>query len=164
MRDLRLFLLWLLALWAQLLLAPQLRWLRGFPDFLFLSWVAALPHLQGRRLWFWTLWWAGTLGWLAGEPFWIPLVAYLALVVAWWWLHQRLWERLYPLLFAITLVGTITLRLWEYLALSILGYSLPWAQVVSWVLVPGLFWNLLLVLPVYTVASSLLGPYPVEET
>lgn len=162
MRDLRLFLIWLLAWWAQLSLAPLLTWLRAFPDFLLLTWVVVLPHLQGRRLWAWTLWWAGTLGWISGLPFWVPLVGYALLAVVWIWLHQRLWERLYPLLFALTLVGTITLRLWEYLVLSVLGYELPWAQTLGWVLLPEVFWNLVLVLPVYALSSSILGPVEVE--
>ncbi len=159
----RIFLVWALAWWAQLLLAPLLRWLEGFPDVLLLAWLAVALVLRGRAFWVWTLIWGFSLGWISGLPDWVPLMGYLMLGLAWWWVRRRLWERPYLLLFAGTLMGTMTLRLWEYGILNLLGTSLPWRTGISRVVMPSLLWNLLLALPVYTVVTAVTGRPGGEE-
>jgi len=136
----RIFLVWVLAWWAQLLLAPLLRWLEGFPDVLLLAWLTVALILRGRAFW-----------------------VCLMLGLAWWWVRRRLWERPYLLLFAGTLIGTMTLRLWEYGILNLLGTSLPWRTGISRVIMPSLLWNLLLALPVYTVVTAVTGRPGGEE-
>jgi len=159
----RIFLVWVLAWWAQLLLAPLLRWLEGFPDVLLLAWLSAALVLRGRAFWGWTLIWGFSMGWISGLPDWAPLIGYLLLGFAWWRARQHLWERPYLLLFAGTLIGTMTLRLWEYGILNVLGTSLPWRMGIARVIMPSLLWNLLLVLPVYTVVTTVTGRPGGEE-
>ncbi len=159
----RVLAVWFLAWWAQLLFAPLLRWLEGFPDLLLLSWLATALSLRGRAFWVWTLLWGFSVGWVSGLPDWVPLVGYTTLGLGWWWIRQRLWERPYLLLFAGTLIGTMTLRLWEYGVLSILGTPLPWNTTLSEVIMPSLLWNLFLVVPVYIVVTSITGHPGGEE-
>ncbi len=162
MGPLRVALIWAVAWWAQLVLAPMLRWLQGFPDVVFLAWLAVALHLRGRSFWFWTLLWGLSVGWISALPDLAMVLPYLALGWALHRLREHMWERTYPLLFGSTLVGTMALCLWEYAVLQLTGTGIPWAAALSQVVVPTLWWNLLLALPVFTVVSGLAGPRRVE--
>ncbi len=152
MSRLRLVTLWALALSAQLVVAPMLRWFQGFPDLMFLTWASVLPHLSGRRLWFWTGLWAGSIGWVSAQPFWLPLLTYGLLARAWQPVRNR-WGRAWiPLHLSLVLGGTLWLRGVEYGFRLLQGVPMPWQPALTNVVAPTLFWNLLLAFPIWALA------------
>ncbi len=162
MTHLRVVLLWAASLWLQLVVAPLLRWLQGYPDVTFLTWLAVGLFLRGRGFWVWTLLWGFATGWVSALPDVAVLVAYVGLGFLLERIRERLWERPYLLLFGGTLVGTMALRLWEYGVVQFIGAEIPWVEALRQVLIPSLWWNLLLALPVYTVVSGFTGPRRTE--
>lgn len=158
----RLLLVWALAVSVQLALAPFLRWNQGFPDVLFLSWLAVLPGLQGWRLPLWTAVWALTVGGLSAQPWPVPLVGYG--VLAWLWSRlAAVWTRqVRLLLLGFVVPGTLLLRLAEYAVRVVQGISMPAGVAFQAVVLPALFWNVVLFFPV-TAAVYLLAPPSILE-
>jgi len=162
MSTVRLLLVWVLAVSVQLALAPLLRWNQGFPDVFFLVWLAVLPGLQGRRLALWTGIWALTVGVLSAQPWPVPFLGYG--LMAWLWSRLgRVWTRRPRLLlWGFVVPGTLLLRLTEYAVLVAEGASIPPADAFQAVVLPALFWDVVLFFPVMA-AVHLLMPAGLQE-
>lgn len=104
------------------------------------------------------------LGIVSKMPWPVLLVGYLAIVIAARALQKRVWQAPLLAMFSITFIGTLFMNLLSFVALQILGTSLPFSDVVGVLVLPSLLLNMLFSIPVYTFMRDLARwVYPSEE-
>ncbi|GAB4493935.1 MAG: hypothetical protein Fur0016_27270 [Anaerolineales bacterium] len=153
-----------LAFILQMAIFSRMTLLSGVVDLVLLVIVAWSLQEQVESSWHW----AGLAGLLAGFasglPSYIPLLGYLLAVGMARLLLRQIWQAPILALFSVTFFATIVMHLVTFVGLFLNGTLLPIGDVLALITLPGVFLNLLFVLPVHAVIRDLaLWVYPVEE-
>jgi hypothetical protein len=77
---------------------------------------------------------------------------------------RQIWQSPLLALLSVTFFGTLIYHLVTYAILSFNGTPLPFSDVLALIVLPSVFLNLLLSIPIHSVVRDLaLWVYPVEE-
>jgi cell shape-determining protein MreD len=153
-----------LAFILQMAILSRMTLLSGAVDLVLLVLVAWSLQEQVETSWHW----AGLAGLLAGFtsglPPYVPLLAYFLTVGVARFLLRQIWQAPILALFSVTFFATLLMHLVTFAGLFLDGTLLPVGDVLTLVTLPGVFLNLLFILPVHAVIRDLaLWVYPVEE-
>ncbi len=138
----------------QTTLFSQVTLLHGCVD-LVLLWVAAWSlQKQVTSTWVWTIFAAVAVAYISAIPWFVPLISYpLATIIA-KWVNKRIWQSPLLMMFFVTMITSVVSNGLSYLALTVNGVSIPLMTGLVQVMIPSVFINLLLALPVYAIARD----------
>lgn len=153
-----------LAFILQMAILSRMTLLSGTADLVLLVIVSWSLQEQVESHWHW----AGLAGLLAGFtsglPPYVSLLGYLLAVGMARLLLRQIWQAPILALFSVTFFATLLMHLVTFVGLFLGGTLLPVGDVLALITLPGVFLNLLFILPVHAVIRDLaLWVYPVEE-
>lgn len=140
--------------------------LNGTAD-LILIWMGAWALLgKSKNTWFWAGIAALGVAYVSANNVLVPFISYFFVVAVAKFFQHRIWQSPLLAMFLITFAGSLVQNTATYLLLSIGGTSLPFNTSLVQVIIPSVFLNLFLALPVYAIARDLyqrISPEEVEE-
>ncbi len=129
--------------------------LNGAADLVLLvlvSWMlqeGSKAHLQ------WCLIAGLLVGFISEMPIWLPLVAYVLVMLVVRNILMRIWQSSVIVLFFVTLIGSGLVLGLEYMYLALVQGTLPFMETFNLVILPSIVLNILLILPVNALIAEL---------
>lgn len=149
----------------QLAVVSAVPLLHGMGDLL-LVWVAAWALLsKSRSAWVYAFASAASMAFVSAIHPVVPFVSYFSVVLLARFFRNRIWQSPFMALIIVSFAGSLLQSVLTYVALTVSGVGLDFQSSLVQVIIPTLFLNLLLALPVYAVCRDLhrsLYPYEVE--
>lgn len=149
----------------QLAVVSAVPLLHGMADLL-LVWVAAWALLsKSRSAWYYAFGAAISMAFVSAINPVVPFVSYFAVVLLARFFQTRIWQSPIMALIIVSFGGSLLQSLLSYFVLMLSGMQLDFQVSLVQVIIPSLFLNLLLALPVYAAGRDLhrsLFPYEVE--
>lgn len=164
MKNLVAFPLFALAIMLQTAVISRITLLSGAGDLILLILVAWALQEQVETAWHWAVLAGLVVGFVSAVPSFVPVLGYLLAVGFARYVIRQIWQTPILALFTVIFFSTLLYNLLTYLALLITGTSLPVGDVLALIVLPSVFINFLLAIPVYSLIRDLaLWVYPVEE-
>jgi rod shape-determining protein MreD len=153
-----------LALMLQTAVISRISLLSGAADLILLVLIAWALQEQVESAWHWAVLAGVLIGFVSAVPPFAPMIGYLLVVVFARLVIRQIWQSPILALLSVTFFGTLVYHLVTYLALVITGTSLPFGDVLALIVLPSVFLNFLLAIPVHALIRDLaLWVYPVDE-
>jgi hypothetical protein len=163
MKNLLAFPILFLVLIVQTTIASRLPLLSGAADLMLLTLAAFALQPQVREAWQWGLLGGLMIALTTALPFVVPVVCYVAIVLAARVVLRRVWQIPILAMFVVVFTGTLLLHSFSFAALKFTGNPLTFEQAFSLVTLPTMILNMLLAVPIYTFVRDLAGwLYPLE--
>jgi hypothetical protein len=149
----------------QLAVVTAIPLLHGTADLLLL-WVAGWALLsRGRSAWVYALAASVSMAYVSAINPIVPFASYFSVVLMARFFQNRIWQSPIMALIIVSFVGSLIQSLLSFAAITVSGVSIDLQVSLVQVIIPTLFLNLLLALPVYAVGRALhrlLYPFEVE--
>lgn len=153
-----------LALMLQTAVISRISLLSGSADLMLLVLIAWALQESVESTWQWAVLAGLLVGFVSALPPVVPIIGYLLAVVFARFVIRQIWQSPILALFSVTFFSTLVYHLVTYLVLSIVGTPLPLGDVLALIVLPSVFLNFLLAIPVHSLIRDLaLWLYPVEE-
>jgi rod shape-determining protein MreD len=153
-----------LALMLQTAVISRIALLSGAADLILLILVAWALQEQVESAWHWAVLAGVLVGFISAAPPVIPIIGYLLAVAFARFVIRQIWQTPILALFSVTFFSTLVYHFVTYVVLSITGTPLPFEDVLGLIVLPSVFLNLLLAIPVHSLIRDLaLWVYPLEE-
>jgi cell shape-determining protein MreD len=154
----------LLLLILQTTVGGEVRLLNGVADLL-LVWLSAWGLLSKDASGFFLAFLAGGLSsYVSALPWYVYPLAYLSAIFMAHFISRKLWQSPLLSMFAVILVSSILLNLFTLMGLRLNGLAYPWQDSLQTVIIPSVFLNLLVSIPVFAIVRDFAGwLYPSEE-
>jgi len=164
MRNLIAFPLLGLAVILQSSIVSQMKLISGYADLLLLILAAWALQSRVRSAWHWAALVCLMVGFVSGMPWLVVVIGYLGVIFVAQILRRRVWQAPMLAMFSVIFIGTLFIHLLSFVALRILGTSLPIDDVVGLITLPSLLLNMLFSIPIYALMRDLARwVYPLEE-
>lgn len=138
----------------QTTIARQVSLLNGSADLL-LIWVAAWALLsKDNSAWLWAIVAGLVFAFVSASPWYTSLTAYMAVVVMAKFIRGKLWQSPLLSMFVITMIGSIILYLLTFVGLTVQGGDYPWQDTLVRIIIPSIFINLFLAIPIHAIAKD----------
>lgn len=152
------------ALVVQTAVLSRMPLLSGTADLVLLILVAWALQAQVQSAWQWAALAGLMTAFVSGLPPYVPVVGYLLVVGLARLFLRQIWQAPLLALFSVTFFATLLMHLVTFSGLFLSGTLLPVEEVLSVITLPGIFLNLLFILPVHAIIRDLaLWVYPVED-
>ena len=156
--------LFVLALMFQTAVISRVTFLSGSADMILLILVAWALQEQVESAWHWAVLAGLLVAFVSAAPPLIPIVGYLFAVAFARFIVRQIWQTPILALFSVTFFSTLVYHFLAYLILLIAGTPLLFEDVLALIVLPSVFLNLLLAIPVHSLIRDLaLWAYPLEE-
>jgi hypothetical protein len=153
-----------LAVIFQTAVISRITLLSGAADLMLLILVAWALQEQVESSWHWAVLGALLVAFVSAAPPVIPIVGYILAVVFARYVIRQIWQTPILALFSVTFFSTLVYQLLAYLVLLATGTRLAFDDVLALIVLPSVFLNLLLAIPVHSLIRDLaLWVYPPEE-
>jgi hypothetical protein len=153
-----------LAVIFQTAVISRITLLSGAADLMLLILVAWALQEQVESSWHWAVLGALLVAFVSAAPPIIPIVGYILAVVFARYVIRQIWQTPILALFSVTFFSTLVYQLLAYLVLLATGTRLAFDDVLALIVLPSVFLNLLLAIPVHSLIRDLaLWVYPPEE-
>lgn len=153
-----------LALILQMAILSRMTLLSGAVDLMLLIIISWALQEQVKSAWHWAGLAGLLMGFFSGIPPYVPVLTYVLSVALARYTLRQIWQIPLLALLSVTFFATLLSSLLTYLGLFFSGTRLPVGDVLALITLPGVFLNLLIVLPVHAFVRDLaLWVYPVEE-
>jgi rod shape-determining protein MreD len=137
--------------------------LNGTADLILLFIVAWALQDRVESAWQWCLIGGIFASLYSALPFGSYVIAYLIATTIARMLKRRVWKAPFLAMLVATFIGTLVVQLVSMIARFISGVNIPMTNALNLILLPGLFLNLILAIPVYYIVHDLAGwLYPKE--
>jgi cell shape-determining protein MreD len=147
----------LILLILQTTIASEITLINGAAD-LMLVWLAAWGLISEDNSGYLLAFFAGGLvSYVSALPWYVFPMAYLSVIFLGRFVFKQLWQSPLLSMFAITLVASILLYLFTMIGLRINGTDYSWQVSLTSVIIPSVFLNLLLAIPMYAIVKDLGG-------
>jgi cell shape-determining protein MreD len=94
----------------------------------------------------------------------VPIIGYLLAAAFARFVIRQIWQSPILALFSVTFFSTLVYHIVTYLILLLVGTPLPLGDVLALIVLPSVFLNFLLALPVHSLVHDLaLWVYPMED-
>ncbi len=141
----------------QTTIAREVTLLNGAVD-LVLVWLAAWGLLTRDKSGFILAIISGTiLAFITALPWYVYIAAYLSVIILARFVFNKLWESPLLAMFAITMVSSIILYILTFAGLRIDGIGYPLEETLNRVIIPSIFLNLFLAMPIYAIVRDFSG-------
>jgi hypothetical protein len=138
----------------QTTIGKQLTLLHGSADLLLVWLVAWGLHGRMKGYWIWALIASILVGFISALPWYAYLIAVVIAGVLCNFAKNRLWEAPLLTMFSITLICSVILYTLSFVVLKLSGISLEWSSSMIQVIVPSVFLNLLLSIPIFVIVKD----------
>lgn len=147
----------LLLLVLQTTVANEITLINGVAD-LILVWLAAWGLTSKDGSGYLLAFFAGGLAsYVSALPWYVFPLAYLSVIFLARFVFNQLWQSPLLSMFAITLVASILLYFFTLIGLRINGTEYSWQVSLTNVIIPSVFLNLLLAMPMFAIVKDLSG-------
>jgi cell shape-determining protein MreD len=104
------------------------------------------------------------VGFVSAVPPIVPLIGYLLAVIFARFVIRQIWQSPILALLSVTFFATLVYHLVTYLVLIIVGTPLPLGDVLALIVLPSVFLNFVLAIPIHSLIRDLaVWVYPVEK-
>ncbi len=153
-----------LALMLQTAVISRISLLSGAADLILLVLIAWALQESVESAWQWAILAGLLVGFVSALPPVVPVIGYLLAVGFARFVIRQIWQSPILALLSVTFFSTLVYDLVTYLVLSIVGTPLPLGDVLALIVLPSVFLNFLLAIPVHSLIRDLaLWLYPVEQ-
>ena len=153
-----------LALMLQMAVISRISLLSGSADIILLVLIVWALQESVESAWQWAVLAGLLVGFVSALPPVVPIIGYLLATAFARFVIRQIWQSPILALFSVTFFSTLVYHLVTYLVLSIVGTPLPFGDVLALIVLPSVFLNFLLAIPVHSLIRDLaLWLYPVEE-
>ena len=128
---------------------PQIRLLNGGPDLVFLLVLAWSINADLEESVIWAFAGGISLDLLSAEPVGTSVVGMLLIIFAISGIGRQVYRTGFVVLVGMVLVGTLLQQLIIMIILWLTGWHINWLQDLGTIVAPTIFYNLILILPVY---------------
>ena len=164
MKNLIAFPVLALVLMLQTAVISRITLLSGAADLMLLVLIAWALQEQVDSVWHWAVLGGLLVGFVSAVPPIVPIIGYVLAVVFARFVIRQIWQSPILALFSVTFFSTLVYHIVTYLVLVLLGTPLPLGDVLALILLPSIFLNFLLAIPVHSLIRDLaLWVYPVEN-
>jgi len=147
----------LLLLILQTTVAGEITLIHGTVD-LILLWLAAWGlNSKDKSGYLLAVLAGGLVSYVSALPWYVYLFGYLSVIILARFVYRRLWQSPMLSMFAITLVSSIVLYLLTMIGLRINGTEYPLQISLISVIIPSIFLNLLMAIPIFVIVRDLSG-------
>ncbi len=154
----------ILLLIIQTAILRHLPFLGGSADLLLLWLVSWGLHPRGKHVWIGAIFAALLVGYVSAITWSVPLLSFLFVALASRFLSKRFWQNPLIALFFITFFCSIFEGVLSFASLYLVGASVDWWTSLRNVIIPSVFLNMLLTLPIYAIFNDMASwVYPLEE-
>lgn len=144
-----------LAVILQSSIVSRVTLLSGYADLPLIVIAAWAIQNHVETAWHWAVAAGALVGFISGIPWVVPVAGYLIVVAIAKALQLRVWQAPLLAMFSISFLGTIVLDGLMYIALRLLGVSIPFQDAFGQQTLPRILLNLLISIPVYAVMRDL---------
>jgi len=153
-----------LAVMLQTAIISRINLLSGAGDLVLLVLVAWSLQESVENAWQWAVLSGLMVAFVSGLPAFVPLIGYLLAAALARLVIRQIWQSPILALLSVTFFSTLIYDLLTYLALLVSGSPLPFGDVLALIVLPSVFVNFLLAIPVHSLIRDLaLWVYPPEE-
>lgn len=153
-----------LAIMLQMAVISRITLLSGAADIVLLILIAWALQEQVESSWHWAVLAGLLVAFASAVPIYVPMIGYLLTVALARFVIRQIWQTPILALLSVTFFGTLIYDLITYLALVVNGTRLPFEDTLALIVLPSVFLNLLLALPIHALLRDLaLWVYPLEE-
>ncbi len=164
MKNLIAFPVLALVLMFQTAVISRITLLSGAADLMLLVLISWALQEQVDSVWHWAVLGGLLVGFVSAVPPIVPIIGYVLAVVFARFVIRQIWQSPILALFSVTFFSTLVYHIVTYLVLVLLGTPLPLGDVLALILLPSVFLNFLLAIPVHSLIRDLaLWVYPVEN-
>jgi len=143
----------------------QLNLLSGSADLVLLWLVAWSLQKQVKYVWVWVILAGVGVAYISAIPWYVPILGYAGAAYLSKLVNQRVWQSPILMMFMVTIVSSIFINVFTYVALAVSGVQIGFSTGLVQVIIPSTLINLLLALPVYAIArDTAQWLYPAEVT
>ena len=139
--------------------------LQGTADIALLVIIAWALQEPVRTAWHWSLIGGAMIGFASALPLSITLVSYLSITGITLVIRRRIWKIPVLVMLAITFLGTVFHQGLSAITLTLVGTPLPVLETLQLIILPSIFLNILLAIPIFAIVRDLaiwLHPEEVE--
>lgn len=129
----------------------------GTADILLLTIIAWSIRDQVKTSWVWSVIGGLLVSFFSALPFGVLLLAYLIISGIAQFVQRRIWKIPLIAMFLMTFLGTIIVQVAAYASRMISGITIPINEAINLIIIPTLFLNILLAVPIYIVITDLAG-------
>lgn len=129
--------------------------LSGTADLVLLYIAAWSLHQQSKRFWILALIFAAIIGGISINPFFLPVVVYMAVYYAGSFIKGQVWQTPLLAMFLLTFTGTLLLHIGYLGVLFFEGQAFDWRVVLTQITLPSVLLNMLLAIPVHAIVTEL---------
>ncbi len=147
----------LASLMLQLGVVSRVPLLSGTADLILLFLAAWGLQERVKNTWLWTIITGVIISFISAMPFYVPLIAYLAVTGISQLFQRRVWQTPILAMFLVTFVGTLFQQALYILSLQVIGTPISWSESLNLVTLPSLLLNLLLAIPIYAIVNDIAG-------
>lgn len=153
-----------LAMMVQMAVISRITLLSGAADLILIILIAWALQEQVESAWHWAIFSGLLVGFVSAVPPFVPMIGYLFAVAFARFIIRQIWQTPILALFSVTFFSTLVYHLITYFALVVTGTPLPFDDTLALIVIPSVFLNLLLAIPVHSLLRDLaLWVYPLEE-
>ncbi len=164
MKNLVAFPLLTLVVIIQMAIVSRISLISGTADLMLLFLIAWALQTQVQTAWHWALLGGVLVAFASGQPFYVPLIGYLGAVALARFVQGLIWQTPVLALLSVTFFATMLMQLFTFFVLWFNGVPLVLEEALTYIILPSIFLNLLLALPVHAFIRDLaLWVNPVEE-
>jgi len=154
----------ILAVILQSTVIGSIKLLSGIADLPLVMLAAWALQEEVDTAWQWAVATGALVGFLSGMHWLVPVLSYLIVVTLAQAFQRRVWQAPLLAMFSVTFLGTVVLYAISLMVLSLSGISLPLAEVLGQLALPGILLNMVLAIPVYAVMRDVARwVYPAPE-
>lgn len=129
--------------------------LYGTADIVLLVLLAWMLNEKVDHGWEWVVMGGLMVSFVSALPLMIPLWSYLIAAGLAFWLKGRIWQTPVLAMLVSTFFGTLVFHIMSALVLQFTGSDVSLLESFSLIILPSIFWNLILAIPVHTLISEL---------
>lgn len=139
----------------QMVIGRHLQLIGGSVDLIMLWLVSWGLQKSGKNVWYGAIFAALLLSFASAVPWYASVLSLLFVVGLSRYFSKRFWHNPLIALFIVTFFSSLATNLIVFGILYINGYNLGWTASIGHVIVPSVFLDLLLALPVYAIVNDM---------
>jgi rod shape-determining protein MreD len=153
----------ILLLILQMTIGRNIQLVGGSADLVLLWLVCWGLHRQGKNVWYGALFAGLLLTFASAVPWYVSFVSCFFAAGMSRYFSKRFWHSPLIALFIVTFVSSLFSILLQYAVLAFLNGNMGWSVSLTHVIIPSVFMNLILALPVYAIVHDMTRwMYPAE--
>ena len=147
----------------QITVVGRINMLEGTVDLVLLVLLGWVLHTRAEGIWQWGILGGAFIGIASAQPVWLPILSYVSITAIGYVIQTRVWQIPLLNLMTTTVIGTLIIHSLTSVYLIVIGTPLILGEIFNLVILPSVFLNLLIALPIYGFMTAITNwVYPPE--